>query len=224
MTGDGVRKISAELLGTALLLAIVVGSGVMGDRLAGGDDAIALLGNTLATGAGLAALILIFGQVSGAHFNPAVTAVFFLRREIAAPLAAAYVAAQIVGGVLGVFLAHAMFDLDILQASGKVRAGFGQGLGEATAAFGLILTILGCLRSRPDVVPFAVGLYIVAGYWFTSSTSFANPAATIARTMTDTFSGVRAADAPMFIAAQFAGAALAALAARAFFPPDVRRA
>jgi glycerol uptake facilitator-like aquaporin len=224
MTRDAFRKVASELLGTALLLAMVVGSGVMGDALAGGNDAVALLGNTLATGAGLVVLILIFGPVSGAHFNPAVTAVFLVRKEIAAPLAGAYVGAQIVGGVLGVLLAHAMFDLDIVQASGKAREGVGQALGETTATFGLILTILGCLRARAETVPFAVGLYIAAGYWFTSSTSFANPAVTIARTMTDTFAGVRAADAPVFILAQLAGAALALLAAKALFPSDLRRA
>jgi glycerol uptake facilitator-like aquaporin len=215
---DAFRKIAAEALGTALLLAIVVGSGIMGENLAGGNAAIALLANSVATGAGLIVLILIFGPVSGAHFNPAVTAIFFLRKEIAPPLAACFIAAQVVGGVLGVFLAHAMFDLDILQASDKVRAGAGQALGEATATFGLILTILGCLRSRPEAVPYAVGLFITAGYWFTSSTSFANPAVTIARTMTDSFAGISAADAPVFIAAQAFGAALALGAAAFLFP------
>lgn len=212
-----IRKIFAEALGTALLLAIVVGSGVMGEALAGGNDAIALLGNTLATGAGLVVLILIFGPVSGAHFNPAVTAAFALRREIAPSLAAAYIAAQMVGGVLGVMLAHAMFDLELLQESVKARSGIGQAIGEATATFGLLLTIFGCARHRPDAVPYAVGLFIAAGYWFTSSTSFANPAVTIARTLTDTFAGVRAADAPVFIAAQFAGAALALIVSRFLF-------
>ena len=204
------RRLMAEFLGTALLLAIVVGSGVMGDALSA-DDAVALLGNTLATGAGLVVLILMFGPVSGAHFNPAVTLAFLMRREIAPGHALAYVAAQVAGGVAGVMLAHAMFDLPMLQESVKMRAGAGQMLGEATATFGLVLTILSVLRFRPEAVPFAVGLFITAGYWFTSSTSFANPAVTIARTLTDTFAGVRPADAPAFIAAQLTAAAAATL-------------
>ena len=215
-----IRKLAAEALGTAMLLAIVVGSGIMGEALAGGNDALALLGNTIATGAGLVVLILIFGPVSGAHFNPAVTAVFLIRREIAPRLAAAYAAAQIFGGICGVALAHTMFDLDIMQTSLKARDGFGQVLGEATATFGLILTVLGCARNRPDATPYAVGLFIAAGYWFTSSTSFANPAVTIARTLTDTFAGVRPADAPMFIFAELTGALLALAAARLLFPKD----
>lgn len=214
-----IRKIAAEALGTALLLAIVVGSGIMGERLAGGNEAIALLGNTLATATGLIVLILIFAPVSGAHFNPAVTGVFLLRKEIAPGLAALYALAQIVGGALGVFLAHAMFDADILQTSAKARAGAGQAIGEATATFMLLLTILACRRARPDALPFAVGLVIAAGYWFTSSTSFANPAVTIARTMTDSFAGIRPADAPMFITAQAAGAALALGVFRLLFAP-----
>lgn len=213
-----IRKVFAEALGTALLLAIVVGSGIMGETLAGGNDAIALLGNTLATAAGLVVLILILGPVSGAHFNPAVTAAFLIRREIAPGLAAAYVLAQIIAGILGVVLAHAMFGLDLAQVSGKARSGLGQSLGEAMATFGLILTILGSIRFRPESVPYAVGLFIAAGYWFTSSTSFANPAVAIARTLTDTFAGVRPADAPMFILAEFAGALIALAAARLLFP------
>ncbi|MGE0408715.1 MAG: MIP/aquaporin family protein [Amphiplicatus sp.] len=209
MTFSTPQKLAAEALGTALLLAIVVGSGVMGEALAGGNDAIALLGNTLATGAGLVVLILIFGPVSGAHFNPAVTLAFLLRREIGPARAGAYVAVQLAGGVLGVFLAHAMFDLDIVQQSLKSRAGLGQALGEAVATFGLVLTILGCARLRPDAVPYAVGLFITAGYWFTSSTSFANPAVSLARTLTNTFAGVAPRDAPVFIAAECAGALLA---------------
>jgi glycerol uptake facilitator-like aquaporin len=212
------RKLFAETLGTALLLAIVVGSGIMGAALSGGNDAIALLGNTLATGAGLVVLILVFADVSGAHFNPAVTAVFALRGEIAPAAAAAYVAAQVFGAVIGVLIAHAMFDLDLFEASVKARSGGGQALGEAVATFGLVLTILGCVRYRPDATPFAVGLFITAGYWFTSSTSFANPAVTIARTLTDTFAGIRAADAPSFIAAEFAGALAAFGAARVLYP------
>lgn len=219
MTVAITRKIAAEALGTALLLAIVVGSGIMGDALAGGNDAVALLGNTLATAAGLATLIMIFEPVSGAHLNPAVTAAFLLRREIAPALAWRYIAAQILGGVSGVVLAHAMFDLEIAQLSLKARSGLGQALGEATATFGLVLTILGCVRYRPESLPFAVGLFIAAGYWFTSSTSFANPAVTIARTMTDSFAGVRAADAPAFILAQMIGAAIAVAASRFLFAP-----
>lgn len=209
MTFSRPQRLAAEFIGTALLLAVVVGSGVMGENLAGGNEAIALLGNTIATGAGLVILILMFGPVSGAHFNPAVTLAFHLRREIALSEAALYVSVQIIGGVAGVFLAHAMFDLPLLEQSVKARAGLGQALGEATATFGLVLTILGAARFRPDSVAYAVGLFITAGYWFTSSTSFANPAVTIARTMTDTFAGIMPADAPMFIASQLAAAALA---------------
>ena len=215
------QKLAAELLGTALLLAVVVGSGIMGDSLSNGNDAVALLGNTIATGAGLVILIMIFGGVSGAHFNPAVTLAFLLRKEIKLPLAAGFVGAQILGGVIGVFLAHAMFDLEILQQSTNARAGTGQALGEAVATFGLVMTILGCLRFRPESVPIAVGLFITAGYWFTSSTSFANPAVTIARTLTDTFSGIRPTDAPAFIVAEFSAAALATgIAAWIFSPRD----
>lgn len=210
------RRLAAEFLGTALLLAIVVGSGVMGDALSA-DDAIALLGNTLATGAGLVVLILMFGPVSGAHFNPAVTLAFLMRREIAPAPALAYVGAQFAGAIAGVALAHAMFELPILQESVKMRAGAGQILGEATATFGLVLTILGVLRSRPEAVPYAVGLFIAAGYWFTSSTSFANPAVTFARTLTNTFAGIQPADAPAFLAAQMTAAAAAALLARWLF-------
>ena len=205
------RRLAAEALGTALLLAVVVGSGVMGEALAGGNDAIALLGNTLATGAGLVVLITVFGPVSGAHFNPAVTLVFALRRELPAGLALAYVAAQVMGGVAGVLAAHAMFDLPLLQVSEKARDGAGQAFAEAVATFGLVLAILGTLRARPDFTPVAVGLYITAAYWFTASTSFANPAVTIARSLSDTFAGIAPASAPAFIAAQLVGA-LAALA------------
>jgi len=211
------RRLGAEFAGAALLLAAVVGSGIMGETLAGGNTAIALLGNTLATGAILVVLILIFGPVSGAHFNPAVTAAFLMRREIAPGDAAFYVAAQAAGGLLGVALAHVMFEQPALfTASGTARSGFAQVFSEGVAAFGLVLTILMCLKARADAVAWAVGLYIVAGYWFTASTSFANPAVTVARSFTDTFSGIRPEDAPAFIAAQFAGAALAAGAARLF--------
>jgi glycerol uptake facilitator-like aquaporin len=205
------RRLTAEALGTALLLAVVIGSGVMGERLAGGNDAIALLGNTLATGAALVVLIAVFGPVSGAHFNPAVTLTFAVRREIAPAAALAYVAAQIIGAVLGVWLAHLMFAEPVLQISTKLRAGPAQGLSEFVATFGLVATILGTLRFRPAFTPMAVGLYITAAYWFTASTSFANPAVTAARCLSDTFAGIAPASAPLFIAAQIAGA-LAAVA------------
>ncbi len=205
------RRLVAEALGTALLLAVVVGSGIMGERLAGGNVAIALLGNTIATGAGLAVLILIFGPVSGAHFNPGVTLAFLMRREISGGHAAAYVAVQVAAAVAGVFLAHLMFDEGVLQVSQKARTGGGHWLAEMVASFGLIATILFTLRSRPGAVAYAVGLYITAAYWFTASTSFANPAVTIGRTLTDSFSGIRPADAPGFIVAQLLGAVVATL-------------
>ena len=181
MTYSTTQKLTAEALGTALLLSVVVGSGIMGDALSGGNDGLALLGNTIATGTGLVILIMIFGPVSGAHFNPAVTFSFYLRKEISAASTIAFIAVQIIGGIFGVLLAHLMFDLDIIQQSVKPREGGGQIAGEAVATFGLVLTILGCIRFRPESVPYAVGLFITAGYWFTSSTSFANPAVTIAR-------------------------------------------
>ena len=207
---DPARRLAAEALGTALLLAVVVGSGIMGERLAGGNDAIALLGNTLATGAGLVVLITIFGPLSGAHFNPAVTLTFALRREIGWRLAMGYVAAQVAAGIVGVFAAHAMFAEPILQVSSKLRDGPDQAFAEFVATFGLLATILGTLRFRPAFTPAAVGLYITAAYWFTASTSFANPAVTLARSLTDTFAGIAPGSAPAFIAAQLAGA-LAAL-------------
>jgi glycerol uptake facilitator-like aquaporin len=203
---DAARRLAAEALGTALLLAVVVGSGIMGERLAGGNDAIALLGNTLATGAGLVVLITIFGPLSGAHFNPAVTLAFAVRREMPWRLALAYVVAQFAGGVAGVFAAHAMFAEPILQISTKLRDGPAQAFSEFVATFGLIGTILGTLRFRPDFTPVAVGLYITAAYWFTASTSFANPAVTIARALSDSFAGIAPASAPAFIAAQVVGA------------------
>jgi len=208
---DPGRRVTAEAMGTALLLAVVVGSGIMGERLAAGNDAMALLGNSIATGAGLVVLITIFGPICGAHFNPAVTLVFALRRELAAPMALAYVAAQLLGGVLGVFVAHAMFAEPILQVSAKLRHGPAQALSEGVATFGLIATILGTLRFRSDFTPTAVGLYITTAYWFTASTSFANPAVTVARSLSDTFAGIAPASAPGFIAAQFGGAVIAAL-------------
>ena len=200
------RRLAAEALGSALLLAIVIGSGIMGERLAGGNVAIALLGNTLATGAGLVVLIQVFGPISGAHFNPAVTAVFALRRELSARLALAYVAAQLAGAVLGVFVAHAMFAEPILQVSARLRDGPAQAVSEFVATFGLLAAILGTQRFRPEATPYAVGLYITAAYWFTASTSFANPAVTLARSLSDTFAGIAPASVAPFLAAQIAGA------------------
>lgn len=208
-----IRQATAEFVGTALLLAVVVGSGIMGERLGGGNDAIALLGNTLATGAGLIVLIHVFGPVSGAHFNPAVTLAFLMRGEADRRSAAVYVAAQIVGAVLGVWLAHAMFAEPLLQVSTKLREGPAQGFSELVATFGLIGTILGTQRSRPEFTPTAVGLYITAAYWFTASTSFANPAVTIARSLSDTFAGIAPVSTPLFITGQLAGA----IAAVGFF-------
>ncbi|HEX8056582.1 MAG TPA: MIP/aquaporin family protein [Novosphingobium sp.] len=201
-----IRRATAELVGTALLLAVVVGSGIMGERLAGGNDAIALLGNTIATGAGLVVLIHVFGPVSGAHFNPAVTLAFALRGEADRRSVAAYVTAQLAGAVLGVWMAHAMFAEPILQLSAKLRDGPAQGFSEMVATFGLIGTIFGTQRSRPEFTPVAVGLYITAAYWFTASTSFANPAVTIARSLSDTFAGIAPVSAPLFIAGQIVGA------------------
>ena len=223
MSGRGLpRRLAAEALGTALLLAVVVGSGIMGERLAGGNDAIALLGNTIATGAALVVLILVFGAISGAHFNPAVTLAFSLRREITGRDAALYVLVQVAGGLVGVMAAHFMFGEPLLVEGVRSRTGGGQWLGEFVATFGLLAAILGCLRTRPEAVPWAVGLFITAGYWFTSSTSFANPAVTIARSFTDTFSGIAPGDAPGFIAAQLAGAA-AATAVFGWFWAERRR-
>lgn len=200
------RRLVAECLGTAALLAVVVGSGIMGDRLDGGNVALALLGNTLPTGAILVVLILVFGPLSGAHFNPAVTLAFAIRREIPPGEAMLYVVAQIIGGLLGALVAHAMFELPLVQISATARTGAAQWFSEWVATFGLVATILGTLRFRPEAVAYAVGLYITAGYWFTASTSFANPAVTIARSFTDTFSGIVPAHAPGFVVAQLVGA------------------
>ena len=218
------RRLAAEALGTALLLAIVVGSGIMGERLAGGNLALALLGNTLATGAGLVVLIEVFGPLCGAHFNPAVSLVFALRRELPWRTALAYAAAQVAGGILGVFAAHAMFAEPILQVSTKLRDGPAQAFSEGVAAFGLIGTILGTLRFRPAVTPTAVGLYITAAYWFTASTSFANPAVTVARALSDTFAGIAPQSAPAFIAAQLAGAVAAWIVFGWLLKPGAERA
>jgi glycerol uptake facilitator-like aquaporin len=215
------RALLAEALGTLLLVATVVGSGIMAERLAGGNGAVALLGNTLATGAILYVLITALGPVSGAHFNPAVSAIFALRRELAPETALAYVAMQVIGGIAGTLLAHAMFAEPLIQFSTHGRTGGGQWLSEAVATFALVFTILMTLRARPEAVPIAVALVITAGYWFTASTSFANPAVTIARSLTDSFSGIAPRDAAPFIAAQFAGALLGLLAANYLSPePD----
>jgi len=211
---SSVQRLSAEALGTAFLLAAVVGSGIMAERLAGGNMALALLCNTLPTGAILTVLILMLGPVSGAHFNPAVSLAFALRREIGWGNAAGYMAVQILGAIAGVVAAHLMFDLPPFQAGTIVREGAGQWLGELVATFGLVLTILACVARNPAAAPYAVGLYITSAYWFTSSTSFANPAVTIARALTDTFSAIAPADAPAFIVAQMVGAGAAVVAAR----------
>jgi len=211
------RAILAEALGSFLLFATVIGSGIMGERLAGGNVAIALLGNTIATGAILFVLITMLGPVSGAHFNPAVTLVIRLRGEISSRVAMAFVAAQLGGGILGVWVAHLMFGLPILELSTKARAGPGQLTGEAIATFGLILTILGTVRMRPTAVSTSVALYISAAYWFTSSTSFANPAITVARSLSDSFAGIAPAYVPGFIAAQLVGAIAALFVGSALF-------
>jgi glycerol uptake facilitator-like aquaporin len=205
------RRLFAEWLGSAFLLAAVVGSGIMAERLAGGNVALALLCNTLPTGAILVVLILIFGPISGAHFNPAVSAAFALRRELPWPIAAAYVAAQISGAVAGVWAAHLMFELPIWQFSTTSRAGGGQWFAEAVATFGLLLTIFGCAARTPAAIPYAAGLYITSAYWFTASTSFANPAVTIARSLSDTFAGIAPSGVISFIAAQLAGTAMAVI-------------
>jgi glycerol uptake facilitator-like aquaporin len=202
------RRLVAEALGTALLVATVVGSGIMAETLTK-DVALALLGNTIPTGAILVVLITIFGPISGAHFNPAVTLVFWLRRELGPREAVCYLAAQFAGGVMGTLMAHAMFALPLLDASLKVRTGGPQWLAEGIAAFGLVVTILAGIRFARASVPWLVGLYITAAYWFTSSTSFANPAVAVARSLTNTFSGIRPIDLPGFIAAELAGAVVA---------------
>jgi len=203
------KRLIAEALGTFFLLATVVGSGIMAENLAGGNTAIALLGNTIATGAILVVLILVFSPISGAHFNPAVTLAFFIRREISVIDSILYIVVQIAAGIAGALVAHIMFELDLVQVSSTTRTGVGQWVAESIATFGLVMTILGCLKSRPDAVPYAVGLFITAGYWFTASTSFANPAVTIARSFTDTFSGIYLPHVPGFIVAQILGAVLA---------------
>ena len=221
-TGNLLRRAVAEGLGTALLLSTVVGSGIMGERLAGGNVAVALLANTLATGAGLVALILTFGPVSGAHFNPAVTIADAWQKGLAWRDVPAYVVAQVAGGVGGVVVAHVMFGEPLLTASRHVREGLPQLVSEFVATFGLLSVIWGCSRSRSSATPFAVGAYITAAYWFTASTSFANPAVTLARSLTDTFSGIRPVDAPGFMVAQLCGALAATATFRWMVPalPD----
>jgi len=212
------RRATAELLGTALLLATVVGSGIMGDRLSGGNVAIALLANTLATGAGLVALILTFGAISGAHFNPVVSIADASQGGLAWKDVPVYALAQVAGAVIGVVTAHAMFGEPLLAASTHDRSGTAQLVSEFVATFGLLAVIWGCSRSRPDFVPFAVGAYITAAYWFTASTSFANPAVTLARALTNTFAGIRPADVPGFVLVQLIGAAAATVTFRWLVP------
>lgn len=203
------KQLGAEFIGTAFLLATVVGSGIMAEALAGGNVAIALLGNTIPTGAMLVVLITMLGPISGAHFNPAVTMVFAIRREISSSHAVGYVLVQIAGGLIGVWAAHLMFDLEVMQFSQKVRTGSAQWFAESVATFGLVFTILATLRSNEKAVAMSVGLYITAAYWFTASTSFANPAVTIARGFSDSFAGIRPQDVVPFVMAQLFGAYLA---------------
>jgi glycerol uptake facilitator-like aquaporin len=216
------QRLAAETLGTGFLLAAVVGSGIMGARLAGGNVALALLANTLATGAILVVLILIFGPLSGAHFNPAVSLAFALRRQLSWREAGGYLVAQLAGAILGVWAAHAMFDLPLWQLSTTVRSGVGQWLAELVATFGLLMTIFGCVARAPSAVAYAVGLYITSAYWFTASTSFANPAVTLARSLSDTFAGIAPAGAPGFIAAQLLGALAALAVSRWLWPKPIR--
>lgn len=214
------RRLFAEALGTGFLLATVIGSGIMGERLAGGNVALALFGNTLPTGAILVVLILIFGPVSGGHFNPAVSLAFAFRGELAWSDLAPYIIVQVVGGILGVLAAHAMFELPLIQISAHARTGPAQWFAEVVATGGLLLTIFGCVARAPAAVPYAVGLYITAAYWFTASTSFANPAVTVARALSDTFAGIALAGVPAFIAAQLVGMGLAIAAAGRLWPAE----
>jgi glycerol uptake facilitator-like aquaporin len=218
------RRLTAEAIGTAMLLSAVVGSGIMGDRLSGGNEAIALLANTVATAAALVALILTFGQVSGGHFNPAVSVADATQGGLPWREVPAYVAAQVLGAVVGVWTAHVMFGERVLMLSLHARSGPAQMVSEFVATFGLLSVIWGCSRRRSDAVPFAVGAYIAAAYWFTASTSFANPAVTVARALTDTFAGIRPADVPGFIVAQFAGAMASTLVFRWLVPALPRTA
>lgn len=214
------QKLLAEGLGTAFLLIGVVGSGIMGEALAGGNVAIALLANAIATGCTLYFIITTLGPISGAHFNPAVTLAFLIRREITPTEAAAFVPVQIIGGILGVWACHIMFDLPLLQASTTDRTGVAQWFSEILATFGLMFVIFGGIKQRPEAVPTLVALYITGAYWFTSSTSFANPAVTIARGFSDTFAGINPAHTPMFILMQIVGVGVAALVLPRLFPRD----
>ena len=218
MTAPLPRRVTAEFLGTAFLVAAVIGSGIMGERLAGGNVALALLANTVATGAALVALILTFGPISGAHLNPAVTIADAIEGGISWPESPAYICAQIAGGVGGAITAHSMFGLPLISLSRHTRTGWALVFSEFVATFGLLSVIWGCSRLRSNAVPFAVAAYITAAYWFTASTSFANPAVTIARCLSDTFAGIRPADAPWFVAAQFLGAFAATLLFRWLVP------
>jgi glycerol uptake facilitator-like aquaporin len=217
------RRAFAELLGTAFLLAAVIGSGIMAERLAGGNAALSLLGNTLPTGAILVVLILIFAPVSGAHFNPAISIAFALRGEMPWRFVPPYVASQMIGAVLGVFAAHLMFELPLAQIATTVRTGHGQWLAEGIAAFGLALTIFGCLAAAPAALAYAVGLYIVAAYWFTASTSFANPAVTVARALSNTFAGIAPSGVIAFVLAQLAGMLVAVAVASWLWPSERAR-
>ena len=218
MTTSLSRRVAAEFLGTAFLVAAVVGSGIMAERLSGGNVALALLANTIATGAALIGLILTFGPISGAHLNPVVSLADAIECGLSWPEAGAYSLAQFSGGIAGILLAHAMFALPLVSFSHRVRHGPAQMLSEFVATFGLLCVIWGCARSRPNAAPFAVGSYITAAYWFTASTSFANPAVTIARSLSDTFAGIRPADAPYFILAQIVGGIAATLVLRWLVP------
>lgn len=217
------RRLTAEFAGTAFLVAAVIGSGIMGERLAGGNVLLALLANTIATGAALVALILAFGAISGAHLNPAVSVGMALENEISWREAGGYISVQFLGGVAGAVCAHAMFGLPAVAASHHARSGAAQFLSEFIATFGLVCVIWGCVRSWPRAVAFAVGAYITAAYWFTSSTSFANPAVTVARSISDTFAGIRPIDAPLFVLAQMLGAIGATLLFRWLAPEGTRR-
>lgn len=223
MQFDMGRRLAAEALGTLILVMAVIGSGIMAENLAGGNDAVALLCNTIATGAVLFVIITIFASVSGAHFNPAVSLVVALRGDLDWRTAALYIVAQIAGGCLGAVFAHLMFGLDLFQLGAKARNGIGQWAGEFIATFGLIGTILGCVRFKPEAVATAVALYITSAYWFTASTSFANPAVTIARSLSDTFAGIALGDAPGFIAAELLGALAAAWLFGWLFAPEKPR-
>jgi glycerol uptake facilitator-like aquaporin len=218
MTPTLPRRIVSEFFGTGFLVAAVVGSGIMGERLAGGNVAIALLANTIATGAALAALILTFGPISGAHLNPAVTLADAIERGVSWTVAACYVPAQCAGAICGAIVAHLMFSLPPISVSHHARSGPAQVFSEFVATFGLLCVIWGCSRLRSTVVPFAVAAYITSAYWFTSSTSFANPAVTVARSLSDTFAGIRPADVPLFVTAQLAGALAATLLFRWLVP------